>query len=67
MNAVDVNPNSGSLGIADAKIIAPGDHARSVLWHRMVLTDDNRMPRLGTSLEDTSATAVISEWIDSLQ
>ncbi|MFZ5601616.1 MAG: PQQ-dependent sugar dehydrogenase [Pseudomonadota bacterium] len=66
MNAVDVVPSSGSLGIVNARIIAPGDHERSVLWHRMVLTDENRMPRLGSNVEDSAATAVIAEWIDSL-
>jgi hypothetical protein len=34
-NACDVLPGFGSLGIADARLIAPGDPDRSVLVARM--------------------------------
>src|SRR5690606_26261651 len=35
MNAVDVAPSAGDMGIANARIVAPGDHTRSILWQRM--------------------------------
>ena len=67
MNAIDVDPASGDLGLFDAKIIAPGDHTRSVLWERMTRTDENRMPRIGSNVVDSNAADVIADWIDSLQ
>ncbi len=66
MNAIDVSPSAGDLDLIDARIIAPGDHTRSVLWERMNRTDDNRMPRIGTSEVDSAALDVIGDWIDSL-
>lgn len=66
MNAIDVSPSAGDLGLADARLIAPGDRRRSVLWERLTRTDDNRMPRLGTSVPDTAGIDLIGDWIDSL-
>ncbi|TNF84960.1 MAG: hypothetical protein EP301_10370, partial [Gammaproteobacteria bacterium] len=65
-NALDVVPNAGSLGATDARIIAPGERARSVLWLRMGVLDSNRMPTLGSHKVDDAALTVIGDWIDSL-
>jgi uncharacterized repeat protein (TIGR03806 family) len=65
--ACDQSPDKGDLGIADARIIAPGDAARSVLVRRMqTLNADDRMPPLASQVVDEQAVAVISQWIDSL-
>lgn len=66
MNAVDVSPSSGDLGIANARIIAPGSKERSVLWQRLQLTGAGRMPPLATHAIDQNAVNVIGQWIDSL-
>ena len=66
MNALDVVPNAGSLGATDARIIAPGERARSVLWLRMGVLDSNRMPTLGSHKVDDAALTVIGDWIESL-
>lgn len=66
MNALDVLPGSGDLGIADARLIAPGDPARSVLLARIHSTGTGRMPPLGRALSDPQAVEIITRWIDSL-
>lgn len=67
MNAIDVAPSAGDLGIANARIIAPGDHSRSVLWERMHTSDsDTRMPPIASVMADETALAILAQWIDSL-
>ena len=63
---LDTEPQAGDLGINDARIIASGDAQRSVLWQRMSITDDNRMPSIASQMPDEEALAVIQQWIDSL-
>jgi uncharacterized repeat protein (TIGR03806 family) len=66
-NACDVAPGLGDLGIADARLIAPGAPERSVIPARMNLRDnDDAMPPLGSVRADTAGVALIREWIDSL-
>ena len=62
----DVAPTAGDLGIANARIIAPGDDTRSVLLARMALRDANAMPPLASNMRDAAGEALISAWIDSL-
>ena len=62
----DVVPTAGDLGIAGARIIAPGDGARSVLLARMARRDANAMPPLASNVRDTAGEALIGAWIDSL-
>lgn len=64
--ALDVTPSAGDLGLVDARIIAPGDRLRSVLWQRMQRLDAQRMPPLGSHLPDEQALAAIGAWIDAL-
>ena len=66
MGVLDVLPSAGDLGVLDARIVASGDRARSVLWLRMASLDGNRMPNLGSHKVDAAAIAVIGDWIDSL-
>ncbi len=66
MNAIGATPQAGDLGIADARIIAPGDRQRSVLWQRMAALDVNRMPPISSHLVDEQALSVIGDWIDTL-
>jgi len=67
MNAIDVAPSAGDLGIANARIIAPGDHTRSVLWERMHTTDSvTRMPPIASVMPDETALDILAQWIDSL-
>lgn len=69
MNAINVAPTQGNLGIgAAARIIARGSKANSVLWQRMQSSDASgtRMPPLATHRVDQTAVNVIGSWIDGL-
>jgi hypothetical protein len=57
---------AGDLGIADARIIAPGDAARSVLLARINRRDADAMPPIASSVIDTAGVQLIGAWIDSL-
>jgi uncharacterized repeat protein (TIGR03806 family) len=65
-NTCNVVPSAGDLGIADARLIAPGDPARSVLLERMQHRDANGMPPLGSNIADSKGAALLSDWIASL-
>lgn len=60
-------PPANTLGIPNARLVAPGDPMRSVLYRRMHTTDGAiRMPPLATSRIDEEGTAVVRQWIESL-
>jgi uncharacterized repeat protein (TIGR03806 family) len=63
----NVQPAGGDLGIANARLIAPGEPARSILLERMKLRDVNQMPPLASHIVDQAAVDVIGDWIGSLQ
>jgi uncharacterized repeat protein (TIGR03806 family) len=68
-NACDVAPTVSDLGIADARIIAPGAADRSVIPARMNLRDHpDQMPPVGLGAKvDTEGVQLIRDWIDSLE
>ena len=68
MNAINALPTQGTLGLANARIIAPGAKESSVLWERMRRPDPNtvRMPPIGTHRIDQVGVDLIGEWIDGL-
>jgi putative heme-binding domain-containing protein len=66
MKTVDVPPHQGSFDLPDARIIAPGDPLRSVLYYRQAKFGRGRMPRLGSELPDEAGLALIHDWIKSL-
>lgn len=59
-------PIAGTLGIPNARLIAPGDSSRSVLLQRMLAQDESRMPPLASHSVDTIAVNVIAQWIDEM-
>jgi uncharacterized repeat protein (TIGR03806 family) len=65
-NACDAVPSHGDLGIANARLIAPGDSARSVLINRASRRDIHGMPPLGSNLVDTTGIGLLRNWIESL-
>jgi hypothetical protein len=56
----------GNLGIANARLIAPGDAARSVLIARANRRDANGMPPVGSSQVDAAGVTVLTNWVNSL-
>jgi len=66
MNACDVVPSDGDLGLPNARIIAPGAAGSSVLHARMATRNVNAMPPIASNLVDTAGAQLISAWINSL-
>ena len=68
MNICDVEPEVWDLGIENAKLLAPGDPARSVIAIRAGSTEGGiAMPPIGKNRVDIDAVAVIEEYIASLE
>ncbi|MDJ0917036.1 MAG: PQQ-dependent sugar dehydrogenase [Woeseiaceae bacterium] len=65
-NACDAMPLQGSLGLANARLIAPGDADASLVVDRMQRRDIHGMPPIGSNVIDSNGVALISNWIDSL-
>jgi hypothetical protein len=66
-HACGVAPGLGDLGIANAKLIAPGAPERSVIPARMNSRGvPEAMPPLGSLRVDTGGVQLIRDWIDSL-
>jgi mono/diheme cytochrome c family protein len=65
-NICDVTPQSGSLGIANARLIAPGDAARSIVIARMNRRDAQGMPPLGSNQVDATGVSLLTAWVNSL-
>jgi hypothetical protein len=62
----DVPPQAGDLGIANARLIAPGDAGRSVVVGRMGRRDAHGMPPLGSALVDSAGVALLTAWVNAL-
>jgi uncharacterized repeat protein (TIGR03806 family) len=62
----DARPETGDLGIANARHIAPGAPDRSVLLRRMATRGASQMPQLGTRVVDESGTSLVRDWIAGL-
>jgi glucose/arabinose dehydrogenase len=66
LRSCNVDPSAGNLGIADAKIVVPGDPSKSTLTLRMRALDSNRMPPLASRKVDEAGTNAVESWIRSL-
>jgi len=62
----DVTPTLGDLGITNARLIAPGSAARSVVLARINLTGANAMPPLAKHTIDAAGVQLITSWINGL-
>jgi uncharacterized repeat protein (TIGR03806 family) len=65
-NGCDRAPQAGELGLANARIIAPGAAGRSVLVARANRRDAQGMPPLSSNVVDAAGVALLTGWIDSL-
>lgn len=63
---IDARPEHGDFGLPDARLVAPGAAARSVLPIRVVMRGDGQMPPLGTLLPDPEGVELLTRWIESL-
>ena len=64
--ACDVVPGLGDLGIANARLIAPGAAARSVVIDRMSRRDAHGMPPVGSAQVDAEGAKLLTDWVNSL-
>jgi putative heme-binding domain-containing protein len=63
---LDVKPRQGDFGLPDARIVAPGDPYRSVLFYRMAKFGRGRMPHLGSEFPHAQGLDAVAKWIASL-
>jgi putative heme-binding domain-containing protein len=64
---VDAKPALGELGLPEARVIAPGDPARSVLLYRMATAGRGHMPYLGGNLADDRGLLLMRDWIAGMK
>jgi hypothetical protein len=64
-NLCDANPGEGNFGVAGAKLVFPGDPARSLVSLRMKRLAAGRMPLLGSNVVDDVGTDVCGFGEDS--
>jgi uncharacterized repeat protein (TIGR03806 family) len=65
-NTCDITPTLGNLGIADARLIAPGSAARSVVVARVNRIGADAMPPISRHVIDTAGVQLLSDWISGL-
>jgi hypothetical protein len=65
MGAIGALPTQSNFGIAGARLIAPGDLDRSILYHRMGTLGSGRMPPLASAVIDEAGMDIIGRWIRS--
>jgi len=66
LKLVGHKPAQGTFGIADAKVVAPGDPYSSVLYFRVAKLGRGRMPHMGSSAVDAAGVKLLHDWIASL-
>ncbi len=66
MNMLDERPTQGTFGIHNAKVVAPGDPYRSVMYYRLAKIGRGRMPYFGSNIVDRRGLKLIHDWVKSL-
>jgi uncharacterized repeat protein (TIGR03806 family) len=67
MGIVNVPPAHGNFGIEGAKLIVPGDPAKSIIHKRVSMTGLGRMPHIGSRVVDDTAVKLLEEWIKGMK
>ncbi len=65
-NTCNENPQLGTLGITDPRLIAPGSAARSIVVARVNRTGADAMPPLSKHTVDTDGVQLLTTWVNSL-
>ena len=63
---IDVPPEHESLGLVNARLVAPGAPERSVLFKRITRRGEKQMPPVSTNRVDEQGAELIRQWILSL-
>jgi putative heme-binding domain-containing protein len=64
--AIGARPAQGTFNIPNARVIAPHDPYRSVLFYRIAKRGPGRMPRIGSDEVDETGLNLIHDWIARL-
>jgi hypothetical protein len=69
MRLIDEKPVHSTFDRPEARLIAPGDPARSVLLHRLSVRGPNsgQMPPLSTHRVDQAGVELLTEWCRRLK
>jgi putative heme-binding domain-containing protein len=67
MKALDVAPTQGGLGLANPRLIDPGNPWNSVICVRLAKSGAGHMPLIGQSGVDPAGLRVLENWIASLK
>jgi mono/diheme cytochrome c family protein len=65
-HACDITPTFGNLGLTNARIIAPGSAASSVLVARVNRLGVDAMPPLAKHRIDTAGVQLLTDWVNGL-
>ena len=63
----DAVPSQDDLGVPDARLVAPGDPDRSILWLRVRSLAPERMPPISKNVVDEVGAELLRSWIASLE
>ncbi|MBL8816793.1 MAG: PQQ-dependent sugar dehydrogenase [Planctomyces sp.] len=63
---IDATPVHQRFAIEDAKVVASGSPARSILYHRINRRGPGQMPPLGSNQPDVAGVDLIGHWIRQL-
>lgn len=66
MGILGVRPGQGNFNIPNARIMAPHDPYRSVMFYRMSTLGPGHMPRIGSNVVDEAGVRLIHDWIAKL-
>ncbi len=64
--SINTPPGQGTFGLADPRVVVPGDPGRSLNLHRMQLTGLGRMPHIASNVVDREAVELLTAWIKDL-
>jgi len=67
MSVCDIEPADATLGIADARLLAPGAPGRSLLHVRAGRDDVWRMPPMGSLQVDEAGVAGVATWVQGIE
>jgi uncharacterized repeat protein (TIGR03806 family) len=66
LRVLDEIPLQGRFDIEDARLVAPGDPFRSLIFYRVSKLGRGRMPHLGSAVVDRRAIKLFHRWIAQL-
>jgi glucose/arabinose dehydrogenase len=67
LKLIDERPVHHTYGISDARLIAPGEPDRSVLFRRVSQRGAGQMPPLSSNLVDPDAVQLLRDWIADMK